>query len=343
MLQIANSTPLPAVLSVFADPEGIECAYAAVKASFDLSSGEPRLAGQQAHFLAADVYWGDPATSSLRAAADLTLIKPGTDVLLIGRARAPTPTPVASLELGLHVGGVERRLRVFGNRHWQRQGEQWTISAPEPFEQMPLRWELAFGGCAPATENAPPEGDGERECEARNPVGRGFIGSQERDIAGRPLPNIEDPDNLITQPSDRPAPAGFAPIPPAWQPRRGWAGTYDAAWQSTRAPWLPLDFDPRFLNTAPPGLVTEGYLEGGEPLAVRGCTPAPLRFELPRLEITLDWDFDGRHIPARPVLDTVLIEPDRARLQMVWRAKLAVDKKLTRLRQLEVQARSVNL
>lgn len=330
MLQVINTTPLPATLAVFANPAGVECAYAAVKASFELSSGEPVLAARQASFLATDVYWGDPAASSLRAAADLTLSKPATDILMSGRAIAPSG-PVRMMDVALRVGPVQRSLRIFGNRTWLRGENGWTISDPEPFERMPLRWELAFGGSTPGVEGKRPEH------EPRNPLGRGLIGTDEDDIHGRPLPNIEDPEQLIATPSDRPQPAGFAPIPPLWQPRQGWAGSYDETWQTQRAPYLPLDFDPRFFNVAPPGLVAAGYLEGGEPVEVLGCTAgAPLRFALPRLAIDLAWDFDGRRIEARPLLDTVLIEPDQGRLQMVWRAELVVDKKLTRLRQVEV-------
>ena len=88
MLQVVNPTPLSAALVVLADPAGVECAYAAVKARFDLSSGVPRLAVRQAGFLAGDVHWGDPAATSLHAAADLTHLKPATDVLLLGCAVA---------------------------------------------------------------------------------------------------------------------------------------------------------------------------------------------------------------------------------------------------------------
>jgi hypothetical protein len=230
---------------VLADPAGVECAYAAVKASFDLSSGVPRLAVRQAGFLAGDVHWGDPAATSLHAAADLTHLKPATDVLLLGRAVA-AGGPVEAMDVSLRVGPVSRRLRVFGNRRWMREGDEWVISRPEPFARMPLcgSWPLA---------GMPAGAGGVPEVEARNPVGRGLVGADEGDIAGRPLPNIEDPEQLIARPADRPAPAGLAPIPPAWQPRRGWAGTYDAAWQARRAPYLPLDFDPRFFNVAPPG------------------------------------------------------------------------------------------
>ena len=156
MLQVVNPTPLSAALVVLADPAGVECAYAAVKASFDLSSGVPRLAVRQAGFLAGDVHWGDPAATSLHAAADLTHLKPATDVLLLGRAVA-AGGPVEAMDVSLRVGPVSRRLRVFGNRRWMREGDEWVISRPEPFARMPLVWELAFGGHVPAGAGGVPE------------------------------------------------------------------------------------------------------------------------------------------------------------------------------------------
>lgn len=334
MLQVLNTTPYPATLAVFPSPGGVECAYAAVKVSYDLSTGVPQVAASQAMFLASDVYWGDPASSSLRAAADLTLLKPSTDVLLLGRAVAPAG-PVQSMEVALRVGTLSRRLRVFGERVWQREGEGWRPSAPKPFERLPLRWELAFGGQSRAHPDHPPE------AELRNPVGRGFVASWDTDPAGLPLPCIEDPEALLRHPHERPEPAGMAPVAAAWLGRARHAGTYDAAWQKSRAPYLPLDFDPRFFQVAPPALIAPQRLVGGESVELDGMTGGGrVGFTLPRPDLHLAFDFAGRHIAAEPLLDTVLIEPDMARLQMVWRAELAVDKHLLKLRALHVSGRA---
>ncbi|MEC5386799.1 DUF2169 domain-containing protein [Uliginosibacterium sp. H3] len=338
MLQVVNQTPLAATLTVFPDPQGVECAYANVKASFDFRSGEPLLAAQQANFLAADVYWGEPGKSSLRAAGDVTLLKPATDVIVIGRAIAQGGA-TQSMEVRLQVGPVQRQLRIYGNRHWVARGKgEFAISEPEPFERMPLRWELAYGGIGALQEGRPQEGD------ARNPLGRGFIASHDDKIAGQALPNIEDPAMLITAPHDRPAPAGIAPVAPTWSVRSQYAGTYDEAWQRERAPHLPLDFDPRFFNVAAPGMVAPGYLQGGEEVSIVGCSAgAPLRFRLPRLDLRLEWLFNGKAIAAIPVLDTVLFETDVGRLQMVWRAALRVDKNLLKLRELRVACTNLHM
>ena len=329
MLQVVNRTPLAASLSVFANPAGVECAYGAVKATFDLSSGTPTLAAKQTQFLAADVYWGDPLATSLRAAADITLLKPATDVMVLGRAVALRA--VQAMDVVIRVGAVARTLRVFGNRKWVKRGKSWSISDPQAFERLPLRWEHAFGGTGKLVEGKAPEH------EPRNPVGAGFVASYEDDFEGRALPNIEDPAQLIASPQDRPAPMGCAPIAPVWMPRRSYAGTYDEAWQKSRAPFLPKDFDARFFNSAAPGLIANQFLVGGENVELQGCTAGgALRFTLPAPEVLLQWDFDGRTVDAEAKLDTVLIEPDQARLQMVWRAELPVDKRLTRLKHLEV-------
>ncbi|MCX9156609.1 DUF2169 domain-containing protein [Niveibacterium sp. 24ML] len=329
MLQVDNRTPFPAVLSVFPAPSGVETAYAALKITYDLTSGRPVPSPRQAGFLAADVYWGDPTSSSLRAAGDVTLLKPTTDIMLIGRAISISG-PVGVMDVTLQVGPVIETLRVSGERFWTRDGKSWRPTDPKAFDRMPLRWELAYGG------TTPPNPDQPMEVEARNPVGRGFIGSWETDFEGRPLPCIESPECRITTPQDRPAPVGYAPVAPVWQFRSRHAGTYDEAWQKTRAPHLPFDFNPLFLHAAPPALISPSRLEGGEDVVLRGVAATPLAFALPEPDVELEFDFAGANIASKPLLDTVLFEPDTGRMQMVWRAELAVDKRLLKLRTLRV-------
>lgn len=329
MLQVDNRTPFAALLSVFPAPSGVETAYGAVKITYDLSTGRPVPSPRQAGFLAADVYWADPAESSLRAAGDVTLLKPSTDVMLIGRAVSITG-PVPAMDVRMQVGSVQQALRVTGDRVWLRDGKAWRVSEPLPFDRMPLRWEFAFGGSSPADPNHPLEN------EPRNPVGRGFVASWETELDGRPLPNIEDPGNLMTTPYDRPTPVGFAPLAPAWLGRRQYAGTYDAAWQKGRAPHLPLDFDPRFLHAAPSTLVPARRFVGGEPVALHGVAASTLAFDLPTPDVELAFDFAGAEIAAEAHLDTILFEPDLARMQMVWRAPLVVDKRLLKLKRFQV-------
>ena len=336
MLQVDNQTPFAAALSVFPDVQGIESAYLVVKATFAFTAERPALAPAQVPLLATDVYWGDPTQTSLRAAGEFALPKPATDVLLTGRAVAPAPgTRVA--DVSLQVGPVRKVVRVFGDRRWERRGNRWQPGEPAVWERMPLRWELAFGGVVPAGDAAAPE---VRRWEPRNPVGRGLFDPEALPVGSEPppLPNLEDPAALIESDADRPPPACFAPVAPTWLPRRTYAGTYDEAWTKTRAPYLPQDFDVRYFQVAPPDLVAPGYLQGGEPVMLSGFTQGgPLAFDLPRLTLEATFDFDGRPRPQPLNLETVLLEPDAGRLQMLWRAGLAVDKKLLKLRTVKLR------
>ena len=332
MLQVVNHTPFSAALSVFPDPAGVETTYAVVKATFLIGADIPTLAPTQLPLLATDVFWGDPATSSLRAAGEFALLKTATDVLVTGRAVAPAPdTRVA--DVSLRVGPLQHRVRVFGNRLWQRAGGSWRPSAPQTWQRMPLRWELAYGGVAPAAEGEA------ADHEPRNPVGRGFVARKAEPLQDQPLPNLEDPEQLLNDPQDRPTPVCLAPIAPTWFPRRGYAGTYDEAWVAGRAPYLPLDFDARFFQIAPPALVAPGFLQGGEPVRLAGLAAgSALEFALPQCGLDLVFQFDGAPVPRPPQLELVLFEPDAGRFQMLWRAALAVDKKLLKLQHVTLRS-----
>jgi hypothetical protein len=229
---------------------------------------------------------------------------------------------------------VSKRLAISGDRTWTRGLIGTKISDPQPFVKMPLKYELAFGGTdlEPKNPDAP-------DYEPRNPIGVGLAPKGSKgSLEGKPLPNIEDPEHLIKGAGDRPAPAGLGPICPHWAPRKNYAGTYDEAWTKNRAPYLPKDFDPRFLNSAHPDLIAPSYLEGGEPVEMSGVLPrgAQLSFELPMCDIEIVFELDGKQHTKRPVLDTIVFEPDANRFSMIWRACQVVDKKLLRLSEMFV-------
>jgi hypothetical protein len=197
---------------------------------------------------------------------------------------------------------------------------------------MPLVWERAYGGVDTAK--------GEPRAEPRNPVGAGFRAPDgEKQLEGLPLPNLEDPTAPISSWKNRPTPMAFAPLAAHWEPRKSHVGTYDEAWQKNRAPYLPKDFDPRFFQVAPEGLIAPGYLKGGEVVDVAGVTPAGrLAFRLPPTRFRVEYKLDGATESPTLNLDTVLIEPDLARVILVWRTGLACDKKLLKVREITAQA-----
>jgi hypothetical protein len=322
-------------MGLFPNQEGVDCAYGAVKATFQMGSDGVSLAKEQVALVLADEYWSDPKSSSLKNAAEIGLSKPATDVLLQGHAYAPGGNAISS-EVRLIVGGLQKTVRIFGNRFWEGGLLGLRISEPEPFQKIPLRYEFAFGGT-----DKQPEDEAKTDYEPRNPVGRGLVPKKSRTPGkGTPLPNLEDPRQLIKSPKDRPPPACFGPICSHWDPRKSYAGTYDEAWMKKRAPYLPTDFNPRFFQTAPPDQISPAYLKGDESVEISGATPGPpLRFQLPRCTVSMIFHLDGRDCPQTPNLDTVCFEPDEKRLCMIWRSCQVVDKKPHALRELEIQCR----
>ncbi len=328
MLQFKNRTPFVGTIMLFPDAEGIDTLFAVVKGTFTLGA-ELAIAEEQIPVAMGPKYHADPEASSLKVASDVSLMKPSTDVLMIGNACAPHGRLTRMLDVGVAVGGVQQVVRVFGDRVWVRSGPGYAATHPEPFELMPLVWERAFGG-RDAAES------GLRE-EARNPAGTGFRASDgDAPIEGTPLPNLEDPHDPIISWKQQPQPMCFAPIPPNWEPRRSYAGTYDEAWQTQRAPYLPDDFDHRFLQIAPPALVTPQPLQGGEIVQIVGMRPeGPTQFTLPALRPRVRFHMKDTTEERPVMLDTVIVDPTDLRVQMVWRASLPCDKKALTVREVE--------
>ena len=310
MLQLKNETPFVPSIAVFPNQHGIDTLYVTVKATFDLGA-RVDVSQQQQPVRMADEWWGEPGHSSLKYASEIHLSKPSTDVIVVGDACLPGRRPVQQLDVAVSVGDRSKILRVFGDRVWERGFFGINISTPQMFETMPLVYERAFGGVhvINATNN-------EVLFEEHNSVGKGFAGKRSnKEIEGMALPNLEDPAQLISQPKDRPAPACFGFVAPSWLPRKSFAGTYDADWQKTRAPYLPADFDMRFFNVASPGLQMQQFLRGGEAVEIVNMSPdGPVRFTLPHCELTANIRVAGQVVRPKLALETVLIEPNDKRL-----------------------------
>jgi len=335
MLQLKNATPFAATLFSAPDPEGVDTLFAVVKGTFRLDTVRPD--DEQEPVLLKDRYAGDPAATGIVEPSDVSLSKKGTDVLLLGSACAPRGRTSTEVRVSWRIGSVAREAVVSGDRRWEIGPLGPKPTPPAPFETMPLVWERAFGGI----DRAP--GDATRvDAEPRNPAGTGFrlrVGGSP--VAGTLLPNVEHPSERVRSPGDRPAPCGFGPVAPHWLPRRAWAGTYDEAWVRTRAPYLPADFDARFLQCAPEEQVVPGFLKGGEPVRLEGLSPAgPLSFALPSLRVSVTFRLDTGQETRPAPLDTVLLKPDAGRLVLVWRAAFPCDKKLLKVREAEVASRA---
>lgn len=326
MLQLNNRTPFAAMPMLFPNAAGIDTMFAVVKGTFAIGD-RLALADEQLPVTLQDQHYGDPAKTSIRMPSDVSLEKLGTDVVVVGSACAAGEKPTWQMDVSVSVGAVTKTVRVCADRVWDGvPGAAATWVAP--FVRMPLVWERAFGG---HDESSDPVA-----ADSRNPVGVGFRGhNSARPIAGMRLPNIEDPTAPISSPTQVTPPAGLGPVAPHWQPRQRYAGTYDNEWMQNRAPYLPRDFDVRFCQIAPSGLVTPGHLRGGELVQLTGVTPnGAIRFQLPTQGVEVTYLLDGGEESRPALLDTLIIEPDARRAILVWRAALPCDKKALKVKEI---------
>jgi hypothetical protein len=331
MLQLKNESPFAPAITVFPNHDGVDTLFVVVRAAFRLEPGTPPLETPPPP-VQVDEYWGEPGKSSLKYASEYHIGKPGTDVVVVGSAHTPNGRAVPEMLVAVELAGRQKVAVALGDRRWRSGGR---ISDPQPFTSMPLQWERAFGGM----HQLGPEPH-QVLLEELNPVGRGFQGKRTpSDVVGEPLPNIEDARRRLTRFGDRVPPVGFGFVAAAWLSRRQYAGTYDAAWERKRAPYLPVDFDPRFFQSAPPDMIFERPLAGGERLRLTGLSPEGfIEAALPHVSLDVEVRIAGatERPPAR--LETVLIEPDEKRLSLSFRASLPCDKKVLKVEQVTIRA-----
>jgi hypothetical protein len=326
MLQLKNNTPFSASFALLPNQQGIDTLYTMVKATFAIGN-QWTLSSVQPKPQEADTYWGEPETSSLRSVSDFHIGKAATDILVTGYACAPQEQAVRQLEVFVQVGQVQKTLRVLGDRIWNNG----LITQPEFFTKMPLVYERAFGGVDKVDKTI-------RSSEERNPLGMGYAGDKgHAQMNGTLLPNIECPREPIRSIHDCPTPAGVGPISPSWLSRRQFAGTYDDHWAQTRAPYLPDDFNPRFLNAAHPDLIYPGFLQGGEPVSIRGMHPmGELNFTLPYVKLRNKIILEEEEILGEFVLETLQLDPNQLQLSMTWRSAFMCDKKALKISHINI-------
>jgi hypothetical protein len=311
------------------------------KGTYVLAPGRLVMAEAQADLVMADEVW-DPANaerSSLKKAGEVVLIKPTTDVIVTGTARVPGGRPLPSWDAAVEVrrGGeimLAYHAQALGPRRFRHAADGWGLTDPEPTLEVPLRYELAYGGAYAV----PPEGDAPAEptwvVHRPNPSGIGFFDERTLDTAREyPAPQWQLREHPVTVPNREVPLAGFGPVARPWASRLRHAGTYDDAWiQRTREEvkqGLPsdyaADFDPRFFQCAHPGLIAPSFLAGDEEIVLTGLMPSiePFTVQLPGVGIVATM-FDGQGSAYRDPLDldTVHIDLDAGTVSLCWRITL---------------------
>ncbi len=295
--------------------------------------------------LPADQFWDDPMNSSVKFETDFIPYKQATDVVLNGAAYA-AKGPVEFLVATLEVGDARKDLLVTGDRKAvYRDGASPAFTDPEPFELMDLRYERAYGG--PDIYSDP-----KLPClYPRNPFGRGFvIQNLRKTIQDLPLPNLEDPADLLTPErlccehfmywERQPRPQSFGWFPKSWQPRSSLAGVLPAdraverELRAAYAQFVPehqrelyaqtelpaMNFS--FFNGASAGLAVP-FLRGDEAVRTVALSPeGELTFLLPGDRPRIGLDIGAGTEQPDVVVHTVMIRMEEREVDLVWRAAI---------------------
>lgn len=311
-MQLVNHTPFPVLAFRGIDTRDREYHVVVMRVTYRLQP-DALIPGQFTPILLEDDppglemedrYRGDVGSSSLLCESDLAPFKPRCDVILTGVAHAPRGQMARQWRVGLRLGAersakhgglsqreivLDKHLTVNGPRSFRRYlREGWLIGQSEAARQVPLCYELSYGGKSVVPQ--PRRQDREDDAGALefllnevcflNPLGRGWQQAEYEAAlreAGleipdeRPAPQIEpegvpvETVDVVAQPRGplnvqqmvlvaqqyRYRPAGFGALGRVWTPRIQKAGTYDEVWLKERWPNLPPDFDMGYWNGAP--------------------------------------------------------------------------------------------
>ena len=284
-----------------------------VKGAFKLLADQPAqpLSGEDQLPLCGDVYYDDDPQSSCRYESDFVHFKPRADVCVVGHCHVPDAVAVPACMVRFSAGAVSKSLMVFGTRRWQKTkvGTR-TMSEPEPFSSMELRYENSFGG---------PD-------YTHNPIGKGIRSKNNASQhANQEIPNLKVLAGEQLKTMKEGIPAGFGPLGRTWSQRMALSGSYGKKWQKERWPWFPEDFDWSYFNAAPPDQQIKGYLKGDEPLYFENMHPQQRTFNasLPgtrvRCFIAEQCDNKASFREVQTRLDTLWVDMDKGQLVLVWR------------------------
>ena len=331
-----NFTPFPPLHFESRDEKQQDFGVVVLRGTFKIENGRKlRMVEDQEPILFADQYYGDPQTSSLKFDSCMAPFKPNTDVLVNANAYSPSWKPEKMWETSFRFGEQEKHVTVTGPRRWERSMGRFHLSEFTPVDTVPLRYELAFGGCYT-------DALGERRAWPENPIGRGFADPNNKDSFN--APQIFDSPRAASGLSygKTCATAGLGPVAPHWAPRSGKVGSYNEMWKRTRFPDLPADFKFEFYNSGSNGMTLDGFAKGNETVELINLTPErKTTFQLPDYQLgSLMRLESGEILPGPVFLDTVHIDTFEERVYLTWRTVYPTH---VPIRALEIRAKDMNV
>jgi hypothetical protein len=332
-------------------------AFALVKLTYEIKGAAAVLS--QPEPLLFDFWSDETLEPRLPPGSDYWLDKQYSDVVIRGSAFAPAGRPTPSMFVSAQIGRMAKRIAVFGKRlvEWSQGSPR--PSRPEPFTEMPLLYQNAYGGLDNRVPiPAEPEQDYMRSVALgmqfdhpglypRNPVGKGYLVLPDT-IDGIELPNLEDPadmltaERLITRKPDlwyrQPLPWCFEWTVGLTFPRYLIMGVN--AWfpppEDSTLPEVKRGFIPAHLRgrLEKDHDLAAGYLQGaslgmvvgtplpGQPVILTGMHPEEptITFTVPSAP-SIEIEVEGERAGSPPLLTNLVIFPAEKKLTAVYCAK----------------------
>lgn len=272
---------------------------------------------------AADLHAGEPLKSALIAAGESSPPKIGGEFYILHATLTPperqTTAAEAIVTLKQSDGSqFSKTLRIVGKRQWKGGLMLPSISQAEPLTAISLGYENAYGG---SDDKAAPK-EKHPTCLA-NYAGKGYMVNAKH-CSGIALPQIETAP-YISNPTARPQPAGFGPIPAFWEPRRSEQGAPDLeAAKRGGCPCGP-DAKPTMHNAAPQDQRFARPWQGGEEITLTSILAdlpygKTCRITLPRNTPQVIVADKGKNTPLVCACDTFWIDAQKNHLHMLYRA-----------------------
>jgi hypothetical protein len=296
-MRLTNHTPYPAKLFRTSLDKTRLAASLALRVTFEWKNGRFEPSEEQDWIVSGPPF----PTPYGEMPGDELFYRGGCDLFILGHARAPAGRAIPVMDVTAEINDFRYGVRVFGERVWQRGRGGLVPSAPQPITAIPLTLNHAFGGKV--------QWDGLEVPFGANPDGKGFY-IDEESAEGRPLPNIEDPANLITKWDDRPLPVGMGACPANFAGR-----VFPLIDPVTSA----FKFSARLFNAAFPAMVVP-KVAAGDILTVRGISAGgDVKIPIPSARFAARLAFDDEIIDRDLPIDQLGLEFDKKRIFVSYR------------------------
>lgn len=330
-MELVNQTPVVASVKITVDERtGLKYGMIAAKATFRVNANGTTEIETQEPF---PLFEADVETELGLLPSDLYPRRdPVFEVILLGATYAKNNNPIPSRIIEMSVGNINRRMLIFGDRWWVNRKK---ISSPKPFLRIPLTYDYAFGGSFEAHFDEYTILDVE---DPMNKYGRGFDAEKKaKDLAEglqspkgfprmeyhRMLPNIENPDTLISNWEDVPEPYCWATVPPDIGFRM--IEAMRKFQQDGEPPELEEARNMVYHRAHPDWIIT--LPPRGSRITLKGMTPDDdiLAFDLPALRVISDYVI-GDRIGARELSPQLLmLLPEERRFYLVYRSAFTME------------------